>query len=315
MAVMAFQAPSTSLLGSSSAAQRLSMTLNLRTLHAHIDSILLSTLFFTLLYSSLAEPLSRYLIPKQWASFTPQAKTDWKLRVVSLTQSLILGPASLYILIGQFFLWEPRGLIERVYGYYELETQMTNVALGYFIWHFAMMVKEYKKHGIQMVLHALVGVGCMSGVYVPFTATMTAWFLVYEVTNVPHNIYRFLARLGKGTSRASVANAVVWIVLFFVFRIVWGTYATVVYMRSTYAVWKTPLTLEALGVEEYAVVERLEAEGLKPGNIGTVVMALTMLAGVTLASLNYVWFYLIVKTTVRRVTEMKGRKAEKEKSR
>ena len=301
-------------LGSSELIQKISKHLNLRVLPPHIDNILLSTLFFTLLHSSLAEPLSsRLLIPKQWASFTQKDKSDWKLRVVSMVQSLILGPWALYILACQFFfLGETRptssSLIERVYGYYEAETQMTDFALGYFLWHLAMMVREREKHGLQMVMHALVGVGCLGGVYVPFTTTLTAWFLVYEMTNPPHNVYRFLSRLGRGNSRLSVANAVVWIVLFFVFRIVWGSYATVVYMGSTYAVWKTPLTREALGESEYAVVERLRAEGLEPRNIGTFVMVLTMLAGVTLASLNYMWFYLIVKITARRISEIKGRK-------
>ena len=298
-------------LGSSELIQKISQYLHLRVLPSHIDNILLSTLFFIILHSSLAEPLSsRLLIPKQWASFTQKDKSDWKLRVVSMVQSLILGPWALYILVCQFFLREtrPTSLIERVYGYYEAETQMTNCALGYFLWHLAMMVREREKHGLQMVMHALVGVGCMGGVYVPFTTTLTAWFLVYEITNPPHNVYRFLSRLGRGNSKLSVANAIVWIVLFFVFRIVWGSYATVVYMRSTYAVWKTPLTRDALGESEYAVVERLKAEGLEPRNIGSFAMVLTMLAGVTLASLNYVWFYLIVKTTARRISEIKGRK-------
>ncbi|KAK0631368.1 TLC domain-containing protein [Immersiella caudata] len=252
----------TSILSSSSTITSLSLSLNLRTLPPHLPSILLSTLSFTLLHL-LSTPLSHFLLPKTYPSFPPSSKTDWNLRVVSLIQSLILGPLSLYILTCQFFIWPPRGLIERVYGYYELETQMTDIALGYFLWHFAMMLKEYKKHGMQMVLHAMVGVGCMGGVYVPFTASMTAWFLVYEVTNVPHNVYRFLVRLGRGDSMLSVGNAVVWILLFFVFRIVWGTYATVAYMWSTWMVWRTPLTREGLGEVEFAVVERGYAGGVK----------------------------------------------------
>ena len=83
-----------------------------------------------------------------------------------MAQSLLLGPVSLYIIWMQKTRWEPRSLMQRVYGYYEPETQVTNVALGYFLWHFAMMVAEYDKHGMQMVAHAVIGVGCLGGVYV-----------------------------------------------------------------------------------------------------------------------------------------------------
>ena len=156
------------MLGSSRVVQGIASTLSLRTLPIHIDWIVASLAFFIGLYCLLAEPLTRSFIPKQWAGFTEKQKQDWKLRVVSLAQSLLLGPVSLYIIWLQRAHWEDRCLIQRIYEYYEPELYVNNFALGYFIWHFAMMVIEFDKHGIQMVAHAVIGVGCLGGVYVRF---------------------------------------------------------------------------------------------------------------------------------------------------
>lgn len=153
-------------LGSSHAVQAFSSALRLKTLPIHIDWVILSLACFTALYSFLAEPITKLLIPKQWAAFTDKQRADWKLRVVSLAQSLLLGPASLYVIWLQKTQWQDRSLIQRVFEYYETETHITNVAVGYFLWHFAMMIKEFDRHGMQMIAHAVIGVVFLGGVYV-----------------------------------------------------------------------------------------------------------------------------------------------------
>lgn len=131
---------------------------------------------------------------------------------------------------------------------------------------------------------------------------MTVWFLVYELTNIPHNIYKFLIPLGKGSSPLSIANALVWIVSFLLVRILWGTYATIVYMTDLYSLRNVPITIEALGKEKFAVVERLREKGLEPSAVGTPVLVWCTWCAVVLAGLNYLWFYLIVKTTIKKVS-------------
>ncbi|KAK5996100.1 putative TLC domain-containing C17A2.02c-like protein [Cladobotryum mycophilum] len=296
-----FVSPSLSWLGSSQPVQSLASYFGLRTLPIHVDWAVLSLAFFTVLYSHIAEPLTKHFIPKQWAAFTDKEKADWKMRSVSMAQSLVLGPASLYVLWAQYTQWESRTRVERVFGYYEPETWIANVALGYFIWHFVMMVIEYKKHGLEMVIHAVVGVSFLGGVYQPFINNMTPWFLLYELTNISQNMYRFLARLGKGTSGASVANAIVWIVTFFFTRILWGTYATFVCCHDVFVMSRTALTAKDLGVTEFASLERLRAKGLDPWPPSVFMVGWVYARGIALAALNFIWFYLIVKTTAKKL--------------
>jgi len=138
----------------------------LRTLPYHVDNIFIAFTFFNILYSFLAEPLSRGIFPEQWEALTRRHKTDWKIRIVSLAHCSMVGPASLYVLIQQHRERASRSLTERMYEYYEDENLVVDVALAYFLWHFGMMIREYKTHGIQMVLHGAVGVVQLGAAYV-----------------------------------------------------------------------------------------------------------------------------------------------------
>ena len=143
---------------------------------------------------------------------------------------------------------------------------------------------------------------------------MTVWFLVYELTNIPHNVYKLLIPLGKGLSPLSIANAVIWIVSFLFVRILWGTYATISYMMDLYSLWEKPMTIETLGRDEFAVVETLRDRGLDPRPVGVSVLAWCTACAIVLTGLNYYWFYLIVETTLRKISQKKALLVQRKKA-
>lgn len=158
-------------LGASRPVQGVAELFNLRTLPQHIDRILLSSAFFVILYKFLAAPLTRFFIPKQWDSFSDDDKIRWRDQVASLAQSVIIGPACLYVLWRQRSS-DPPGLMERLYQHYDLEMLIVDIAMGYFMLHFIISIFDFKNHGLQMILHATIGVSYIAGAYVRFLAPL-----------------------------------------------------------------------------------------------------------------------------------------------
>lgn len=156
----------TTWLADSRPVQGLAAFLNLRVLPPHVDRILLSLACFLFIYMVLAGRLAQFFMPKQWSRFTEDDKANWNRRMVSLAQSLVIGPACLYSIFLQRASTNPPGLMERVWQSYDLEVQILDIAMGYFLFHFALTVLEYEKHGMQMMMHATIGLFYIGGAYV-----------------------------------------------------------------------------------------------------------------------------------------------------
>ena len=114
-----------------------------------------------------------------------------------------------------------------------------------------------------------------------------------------------LARLGKGTSRLSILNAVVWVLLFFVFRIVLGTYSSVALAVDVFRVWRTPFTPEGLKPIDYDALLALRGQGFDPAPPNWAVAAGRVASPAVLSVLNYFWFYKIVTTMARKLSKGK----------
>jgi hypothetical protein len=102
-------------------------------------------------------------------------------------------------------------------------------------------------------------------------------------------------------SKVSVANALLWIASFFASRVVFGTFVSARRIHDQWRLWGTPLTIEKLGEQEFAALERLRAQGLSPMPLTTWTFFWSMAGFVVLNGLNYIWFFMIVRTTMRKL--------------
>lgn len=157
--------------------QAASNKVGLRELPAYLDTIVFFFLLFQFTYSFLGEYLTRLLIPKKWDTFPQRVKVDWKIRCVSMIQSTILGPGSLFVVFGNWEARQQKGLVERLFTTNDAELQLATVAFAYMLWHLLAMVYHYKQYGPGMFVHGLIGSTSALAVFVcspncPFTV---AW--------------------------------------------------------------------------------------------------------------------------------------------
>jgi len=104
------------------------------------------------------------------------------------------------------------------------------------------------------------------------------------------------------TARISVVNAIIWIILFFASRILLGTIMTYLYMVDLFKIWRTSFSIEALGESEYAKILMLRQKGFNPQPVNDAWVLACVASAAILTVLNWAWFYMIISTTIRRVS-------------
>lgn len=104
------------------------------------------------------------------------------------------------------------------------------------------------------------------------------------------------------TSVLSVINASFLILTFFAVRLVWGTIQTALMYRDIWTAYTTELSHKSLPASEFAVVRQLRAEGFPPSVLPSLIVAWTIIMNGALCGLNVFWFYKIVATMKRKLS-------------
>jgi hypothetical protein len=126
-------------------------------------------------------------------------------------------------------------------------------------------------------------------------------YLIYEVTNIPQGFYRFFSKLGLETSGLSIANAVVWILSFGAIRVVQGTYVTALVMQDLWAIYHMSLTKDELSAADWAAFQELSRNGIPPEPVSLATVLFWFVCGSILVCLNFMWFYLLIRTVIRKL--------------
>lgn len=71
------------------------------------------------------------------------------------------------------------------------------------------------------------------------------------------------------------------------------------------------MTLQDLGAEEFAAYKRLQKDNLQPGPVAAWAFVCTLMATAILQCLNYLWFYLIITTTIRKLSTKNKKELDK----
>lgn len=139
---------------SSGGAQAVADALGLSLITSHIYEILIVLSCYHLIYLFVGPAISARLFPTIYPQLSSEAKSDWDIHIVSLTQCTLISVLSSYIVLfderRKAMTWP-----ERVWGYTEMTNTVLAVANGYFIWHLSLMIKHRKKYGWPMVAHAV----------------------------------------------------------------------------------------------------------------------------------------------------------------
>jgi len=146
--------------------QSISETLSLQTLPHHINKTFAALFFFQIIYKHLAPQISILFFPNLYHSLSSADRSDWNMRVVSLSQCTIISTFSLYLLTSQRETRSQRGWVERIHGHDEMEGHLLSIAIGYFAWHLVLTVVHRRRYGWAMVAHGVICFVCFSTSYV-----------------------------------------------------------------------------------------------------------------------------------------------------
>ncbi|KAJ1892869.1 hypothetical protein LPJ66_006090 [Kickxella alabastrina] len=225
----------------------------------------LSVLFQLLRLSSNA--LSSLVFGTKFDSLSARQKYDWGIRLVSQVHAILVVVLAIPI----FFKEE---LIEdTIYGFNEYAGWVYTIICGYFLWDICISISDIKKQGLGFVVHALASFGVYIFSFRPSLQYYGASFIMFEASTIFLNMNWWMDKLGLTGSRIQMYNAITLLFLYFVVRILFGTYMS------------------------YHMFEDLKAKGTQTP---VALYYFYRIANGSIIALSYYWFYLLIAAAKKR---------------
>jgi hypothetical protein len=136
--------------------------LNLPALPPHLPLVILSAIFYQLVYSVVAPGIwisLEYLNPSSAPSKV--TRSLWYINIVSIAQSCINSALAIYLLSHPEF---RDGLTpqEKILGYHKESARVLAVSMGYFVFHLGSTWVQRGFHGMFMFVHAICALFAVS---------------------------------------------------------------------------------------------------------------------------------------------------------
>jgi hypothetical protein len=136
--------------------------LNIPALPPHLPLVLLSAIFYQLVYSLVAPLLWSFLeYHNPTSSPSKVTRSLWYVNIVSIAQSCINTTLAIYLFSHPEFRY---GLTpqERVLGYHKETARVLAVSMGYFVFHLGEAWVHRGFHGMFMFVHAICALFAVS---------------------------------------------------------------------------------------------------------------------------------------------------------
>ncbi|KAJ2577248.1 hypothetical protein GGH19_001480 [Coemansia sp. RSA 1807] len=253
------------------AAQSLCVLVGLPKLISYWPALLGISIVFQLLRLS-SNTLSSLVFGAKFDSLSARQKYDWGIRVVSQVHAIIV----VVLAVPVFFKEELRR--DTLYGFNDHAAQLYTIVCGYFLWDIFVSVSDVKKVGAGFVVHAVASFSRPSLQY------YGASFIMFEASTIFLNINWWLDKLGMTGSRLQFYNASILLSLYFIVRIVFGTYMS------------------------YSLFKDLDAHGTQTS---TTLYYFYRVGNHAILGLSYYWFYLMISAVKKRFPTKVVDKAKK----
>lgn len=199
---------------------------------AHCHEIIFFAFFFHALY--LLSPLVNNRIFGKWFKEEASAETreNFNVRVVGIIQAII----SVIVCIPMFN--HPEFYSNPIGGSYDFAGLIASFTIGYFIWDlFYCCLFHFDLYGFEFLFHAFGALYVFGTTLIPFCQPYLCAFLIYEASTPFVQFHFMMTRAPKGMFPpwAISLNGVFLILVFFVVRIIWGVYATVLSICHVWA--------------------------------------------------------------------------------
>ena len=292
----------------------ISHILNLNTLPLHVHEIIGVLFFYFLLGSTISPMVSTWLFPRIYPQLPPKTKINWDIHVVSQVQSLLVNSLAMWVILfdeeRKNATWE-----ERIWGYTGAEGLVQAFAAGYFLWDLLTCAIYIDIQGIGPLIHA-ISATIVTGIgFRPFGMYYGMAFVLYELSTPFLNIHWFLDKLSMTGSRAQLYNGIALVFIFFMCRLVWGSYVTMQIYADLWKVVQRPVSREIVTRLSSARLLSPDARLLalrSPQHLGEMTLPMWLIityvgSNTTLMVLNFYWFSRMTKAVTKRFVQDKPR--------
>ncbi|KAK4240708.1 TLC domain-containing protein [Achaetomium macrosporum] len=292
-------------------AERFSMP----TLPYHIHEVIGAALLYTLIQTVVSPVLSNKLFPQHYPRYHRAKKANWDTHVVSLVQSLIINGLALWVM----FVDEERSSMDheqRIWGYTGACGLVQALAAGYFVWDVGITLLNLDIFGLGLLAHGVSALAVYTLGFRPYLNFYSPTFILYELSTPFLNIHWFFDKLNLTGSKPQLYNGIALLVTFFLCRLIWGTWqSAVVYVDMWHAVGRTPSAdYLAKAFSDPPTAADLDRDPMFfARNAGTVpvwLSAVYLLANLVLNTLNWYWFFKMIKAVRKRFEPPKPGKRE-----
>lgn len=223
---------------------------DLPTLTLHIHEIVFSILLYTVINTVVSPRLSTLLCPKTYPHLDRRTRINWDVHVVSLFQSVLICGLSFWSFAADTAR-KTMGWEERLWGYTGMGGFLSAMAVGYFIWDFAVTARHVHIFGWGMLAHAVAATAVFSLGFRPFVNYYAPVFLMFELSSPFNNFHWFMDKLKLTGSVYQWVNGIVLIATFFGCRLAWGTYNSTFVFSDMYTAYRKGAVTAGSPVEEH----------------------------------------------------------------
>jgi hypothetical protein len=135
-------------------AEKLAGYFGLKTLPLHIHEVTVAYTIYHITNKYVSPALSRYFVPRTYASLNARTKLNWDVHVVSFVQSVLICTMALWVMWTDTERYE-MDTKERVHGYTGASGLIQAFATGYFLWDLVVTAQHVRVFGIGMLFHAI----------------------------------------------------------------------------------------------------------------------------------------------------------------
>ncbi|KAF2740021.1 DUF887-domain-containing protein [Polyplosphaeria fusca] len=279
---------------------------SLTTLPHHAHEIALGFIWYHFVLHVLSPTLSKILIPKTYGAFNRRTRLNWDIHWVSMVQALFINATALYVILNDP---ERREMdwMGRLWGYTPASGMVQGFAAGYFLWDLQISTQYISLAGPSALLHAMgaLAVTCIG--FRPFGNYYGLSFVLYELSTPFLNIHWFCDKLNMTGSKLQLYNGIALLASFFLCRVVWGTYQSVLIYSDIYTAF-TATSTNPMGL----TLEEGKCEGNSSGfgyggpeacEVGELpiwLVSIYLVGNTALSLLNLYWFSQMVKAVRKR---------------
>ncbi|KAI5797700.1 TLC domain-containing protein [Geopyxis carbonaria] len=282
---------------------------SLPTFPLHVHQVLIAFVAYHTIYIAISPLVSKICVPGIYNSFPRRTQINWDVHVVSFVQSVFICALALWGMFNDHDRnsWDNNSedsALYRVFGYTVTGGAVQGYAAGYFLWDLMISVYHVKIMGWGFVAHAISALLVFGLGFRPFVNYYAPIFILFELSSPFLNIHWFCDKLNLTGSRIQLVNGFFLLGTFFLCRIVWGTYNSVLVFKDVFNIYATPPPsahpkLDPLSTQETPI----DGAAIHPFAGMTVPLWLVVVylgSNICLNGLNYFWFSRMIQTVSAR---------------